>query len=466
MKFLNNLEKYNSNICLIDKNEKIITYKNLLDNSKIISKNLKSRSLIFVLSSNHVEFIESYVSFLKKGLVQVLLDAEINKDLLKALISQYSPEYIFLPNSKLEGIKNLKVILSLSEHTILKFNDKINYTLNDDLAILLSTSGSTGSNKLVKISYENLIDNTQNIISFLKIDSTHRAITTMPPSYTYGLSIIHTHLFCGASIVVNTLTVMEKNFWSLMNKTKVTSFGGVPFFYEMLQKLNFSKMSFPSLKYFTQAGGHLKKEVADYFFKYALSDKKLFFVMYGQVEATSRISYMLVKSDNKDKIGSIGKSIPGGNIKLKSNKSEDDVEGEVIYSGKNVTMGYSKNFRDLELDDENKGILKTGDMGKKDKDGYFYITGRKIRDIKIYGHRINLDEIEQILDKNFFKCFCVGSADLIKIFYSNQNYDISKIINLLSKLTNINKKAFEVKFIKQIPLNQNGKISYNELMAL
>jgi acyl-coenzyme A synthetase/AMP-(fatty) acid ligase len=466
MKFLNNLDKYHSNICLIDENKKTISYNDLLSDHEKISKDLKSRSLIFTLSSNHIDFITTYVSFLKKGLVQVLLNSDIKKDYLQNLISKYLPEYIFLPNSRVIEFKNCEIILNFNNHSILKLNKDKNYTLNTNLALLLSTSGSTGSNKLVKISYENLNDNTKNIISFLKIDSTHRTITTMPPSYTYGLSIINTHLISGASIVVNSLTVMEKKFWILLNETKVSSFGGVPFFYEMLKKLSFSNMSLPSIKYFTQAGGHLKKELAEYYFKYALANKKLFYIMYGQVEATSRISYMQIDINNKEKIGSIGKPIPGGKIELRNNKSENDKDGEIVYSGKNVSMGYTSSFKDLKSDDNKNRILKTGDIGTKDEDGYFYITGRKIRDVKVYGHRVNLDEIEKILEKKSLKCFCIGSTDLIKIFYSNQNYKSSEIINFISNSTNINKKSFKTIFIKEIPVNQNGKISYNKLKTL
>jgi acyl-coenzyme A synthetase/AMP-(fatty) acid ligase len=188
--------------------------------------------------------------------------------------------------------------------------------------------------------------------------------------------------------------------------------------------------------------------------------------MYGQVEATSRISYMQIDINNKEKIGSIGKPIPGGKIELRNNKSENDKDGEIVYSGKNVSMGYTSSFKDLKSDDNKNRILKTGDIGTKDEDGYFYITGRKIRDVKVYGHRVNLDEIEKILEKKSLKCFCIGSTDLIKIFYSNQNYKSSEIINFIYNSTNINKKSFKTIFIKEIPVNQNGKISYNKLKTL
>ena len=198
----------------------------------------------------------------------------------------------------------------------------------------------------MRLSYNNIYNNTKNIVKYLKIEQSHRTITTMPPFYTYGLSIINTHLYMGASIFVTNMRVIEKVFWKLFNELKITSFGGVPYFYEIIKRLNFSKMNLPSLKYFTQAGGPLNRELIEYFLDYAETNKITFIVMYGQVEATSRMTYLPHEISRK-KIGSIGIPIPGGKIRLENNKSNDDKKGEIIYEGQNVSMGYAKNFKDL-----------------------------------------------------------------------------------------------------------------------
>ena len=461
MNFLNKIEKYNSNVCQINENKKVLFYRDVLKNSETISKNLKERRLIFVLAQNHTEFVTSYIGFFRRGLVQVLLNANINVDLLKTLIESYLPTYIFLPNSRVKYFKNYEIIVKLNNHKILILNKKESYPINKDLALLLSTSGSTGSKKFVRISYENIYDNTKNIIEYLKINQNHRTITTMPPSYTYGLSIINTHLYSGASIVVTNLRVIEKAFWKLFNEQEVTSFGGVPYFYDILRKLKFHEINLPKLKYFTQAGGPLNRELTEYYLDYAEDNKIRFFVMYGQVEATSRMTYLPYKMSRK-KTGSIGVPISGGKICLQNDKSNDDVKGELIYEGKNVSMGYAKNFNDLSKSDENQGMLKTGDLATRDKDGYLYIAGRKSRNVKLFGHRVNLDELEKILLKKGYYCLCCGFDNKVTVFHIDKNYS-AKVLKDLSKITNIHLDCFKLKHIKEFPLNEIGKVSYKKL---
>ena len=202
MNFLNKIEKFNPNICFIDENEKKVLYKNVLIKSETLSKDLKPRSLIFVLAQNHTEFFTSYIGFFRKGLVQMLLDPKISIGPLKDLIETYIPNYIFLPNLRSNDLKNYEILTELDNHVILKLNKGNFYSVNKDLILLLSTSGSTGSKKFVRISYENIYQNTKSIVNFLGINKQHRTITTMPPFYTYGLSVINTHLFVGASILV------------------------------------------------------------------------------------------------------------------------------------------------------------------------------------------------------------------------------------------------------------------------
>ena len=183
---------------------------------------------------------------------------------------------IFLPNSLSNDLKSYEVLTEFDDHVILKLNKDNFYSVNKDLILLLSTSGSTGSKKFVRISYENIYQNTKNIVNFLGINGSHRTITTMPPFYTYGLSVINTHLFTGASILVTNLKAIEKGFWKLMRDKKVCSFAGVPYFYEVLNKIKFNEFDLPDLKYFTQAGGALRKDLIEYFLTYSEKSKKEF----------------------------------------------------------------------------------------------------------------------------------------------------------------------------------------------
>ena len=234
-----------------------------------------------------------------------------------------------------------------------------------------------------------------------------------------------------------------------------------PFFYEILKKINFHKINLPDLQYFTQAGGPLKKNLIKYFLNFSIKNNKKFIVMYGQTEATARMTYLPFKMAKK-KIGSIGIPIPGGKINLKSKKSLDDKEGEIVFNGKNVSLGYAQNYSDLKRGDDNKGKLFTGDLGKKDKDGYFYITGRKSRNIKLFGHRVNMDDLENILQKKGFNCICHGIDNKVTIFYKEKK-DEKKILNYIKATTRFDKTCFKLLFIKKFPFNENGKISYKKL---
>ena len=460
MKLFNEIEKFGANVCLVDKNEKKITYKNLIEKSETLNKNLKSRTLIFVLVQNNAECIISYVSFFKKGLVQMLLDPKINIVLLKKLIEDYSPHYIFLPTSRCKDFQHYDIVEEFNDYKIIKLKNKDDYPINNDLALLLTTSGSTGSKKFVRISYDNIYDNTKNIVKYLEILQFHKTITTMPPFYTYGLSIINTHLFAGASLVVTNVSVVEKLFWKLVKNQKIISFGGVPYFYEILKKIKFNKMILPNLKYFTQAGGALNKNLTKYFLDYAKKNKIKFIVMYGQTEATARMTYLPHKFAFK-KIGSIGIPIPGGTITLSKNNKKGE-SGEIIYSGKNVSMGYAKNYKHLVKRDENKGILATGDLAKIDNDGFLYLLGRKSREVKLYGHRVNLDELENLLVQKGYKCACYGFDNMVTIFHTDKSYS-QKVLKYLSELTKINIDCFKLKYLRKFPIGANGKISHKNL---
>jgi len=461
MSLFNQLEKFGKKTSLFNEKGEILSYEDLLLLSKNILKPLESRKLILILANNDFEFISCYVGCLRKKIIPMLVNYQIDESLLKNLISIYLPSYIFLPKSREIKINNYKKINTTRNYTIIKKIKENRYSFDKNLALLLSTSGSTGSKKFVRISYENLSDNTKNITKYLNIDSSQKTVTTMPSFYTYGLSIINTHLYSGASIFVTNLKIIEKIFWSLVEKYKITSFGGVPYFYEILKKINFAKMNLPDLKYFTQAGGPIGENLANYLLKFSEKNKKKFIIMYGQAEATSRMTYLPYK-DLKTKISSVGIPIPGGKIILRNEKNENSKKGEIIYTGKNVTMGYAEKIKDLEKGDENQGVLRTGEIGKKDKDGFKYIIDRKSRSVKLFGHRVNLNDLEKILDEKNYKCLCSDKNNKIIIFYTNKSYS-EEMIKYLSKKTNLHRECFKMQYIKNFPINDMGKDSYKDL---
>ena len=269
---------------------------------------------------------------------------------------------------------------------------------------------------MVRQSYNNILSNTESIVEYLNLDSTERPITTLPMNYTYGLSIINSHLYAGATILLTENTLIQKEFWNFFKTEQATSFGGVPYTYEMLKKLRFSRMNLPSLRYMTQAGGKLSPELHKEFAQDCIDKNRKFIVMYGQTEATARMAYLPSEYALK-KYGSMGIAIPGGSFSLIDDNgneiTEDNITGELIYKGANVTLGYAESRSDLIKGDENHGVLLTGDMAKRDKDGFYYIVGRKKRFLKMFGKRVNLDEVERIIksEYSFLDCACDGTDD-------------------------------------------------------
>ena len=267
------------------------------------------------------------------------------------------------------------------------------------------------------------------------------------------------------TIIVNNYTLIDKKFWNILDNKKASNFGGVPFMYEILDKIGFEKKIPKSLEYITQADGKLSKDLLGKFIEISKNNNLKFITMYGQTEATSRMSYLDWNFSEK-KIGSIGKPIKDGKFSIQDNKGKiienSNETGELIYEGKNVSMGYAINYLDLVKGDDNKGKLFTGDLAQKDKDGFYYIVGRIKRISKVFGIRINLDDLEILLKKWGYECVCTGNDKLLNFFIIN-NFDNEKMIDRISKNIGIHKSAIKLNKIRNIPRNKIGKTLYSEL---
>ena len=466
MLFLKDIYKdqYKDNNALILENNELISYNELIKKIEDFSKNIKKRSLIFLLCKNNFESIVGYLGSIKSNCVISLIDEKINDDSFIKLVDNYHPDFIFFNKKRLNNLDNYSTSYTFKSFELLEAKKKTEKKLNDNLALLISTSGSTGTSKLVRQSADNLNDNINSITQYLNISQKDISITTLPMSYVYGLSIINTHLNQGASIVLNNKSVIEKEFWHKLEKNKVTNFGGVPYTYSILEKIKLKNFNLSSLKYTTQAGGKINKDTARNILKeYDRLGIKLY-LMYGAAEATARMSYL--PWENIEKTQSIGKAIPGGEFFLEDSDGklirEINAHGELIYKGNNVCMGYAENIQDLKRGDENKGILKTGDVAYKDKDNFYYLVGRKDRYIKIYGMRINLQELEDIILNFGFKNICMQEKENMINVFIKDNFELEKLKKHITLVTKIHPSAFIFKIVKDFPLNRNYKISYNK----
>ena len=271
---------------------------------------------------------------------------------------------------------------------------------------------------------------------------------------------------CGATLLLTNASYVQREFWSFANEYGFTSFSGIPYTFEILKMIRFWTMKFPTLKTLTQAGGKLNNELLQYFIENGKEHGVTFYLMYGQTEATARMSY-LPPEYALSKLGSIGMGIPGGKFSLRDDDgkviTEPNVVGELVYTGDNVSLGYAETREDLYKGDENKGVLHTGDLAYRDADGFYFIAGRKKRFLKLFGNRVSLDYIETLLKPLLKECVCVGNDSKLYVYTTDKDFDTTKIVDFLVQRTKILRSSFVVRYIDAIPRSETGKILYKEL---
>ena len=422
---------------------------------------LPGNTIVFALCNNSFETLSYYLACLNANVSLLLLPASIANNDLLSYIDVYKPSCIYSSNEL-----NLEVLDFDPTSNLYISKQYHKFPTNATLpTLLLPTSGSTGSPKLVKISSQNLSSNTLSIINYLDVKRSSRHITSLPFNYTYGLSCVNTHLSVGASIILTDSSVITPQFWSLSDTLSPTTFSGVPYVYEMLSRFSFERLSELSISIYTQAGGKLKSNVLEYFSTFCQQYNRQFFVMYGQTEATARMSY-LPSSMLSSKLGSIGVAIPGGMFSLDYSASPIESHngqqvGELIYTGPNVTPGYANSLANLPISSSKKS-LQTGDLAYVDHDGYYFIVGRLSRFSKINGIRMSLDDIQSLLPSNT----AVVSDDInIYIFHENVDFDPS-LESFLSATLSLPKKVFRFIPISAIPRNDAGKVLFSQLSSL
>ena len=458
-------DRFGDAAALLDEHGQSLTYAQLAREGEALCRAIGGRCLCFGLCGNTIGSAVGYAGMVEGGVVPALLAASIDRELFAALYEAYHPAYLWAP----EGFdwERCESVYERFGYRLLKTPFGTETKLHDDLALLLTTSGSTGSPKFVRQSYANIRANTESIVEYLALTAQEKPITTLPMNYTYGVSILNTHLDVGATILVTEHGIAQREFWDFFRREGATSFGGVPYTYEMLDRMRFFRMDLPSLRTMTQAGGKLQKELHRKFVEWCLEKGKQFIVMYGQCEATARMAY-LPWEKSLEKVGGIGVAIPGGQFRLiaadGSEITQPGVTGELKYYGDNVTLGYAVCQADLRKGDERGGVLETGDMAQVDADGYYTIVGRKKRFLKLYGNRVNLDELEQLLKAAFpgVDVACGGVDDHL-MFFSTDESRLAEMRAFLSEKTKQNAAAFRGMALPSIPKNDAGKTLYREL---
>lgn len=415
------------------------------------------RGVLLLSAKDRLVFALSYLAALRSNTPVLVVDHETPIDTLRSLAKVFD-----VSSAVIDGQDSFYswARTSLENNVSLFVNPEVSTTvINKDLAALMPTSGSTGSPKCVRVSYNNIRASALAIGQYLKISKGRVLITSLPLHYTYGLSLLHLAMGYQVPLVLSEHSTFSSDFWSDFLQHKATDFSGVPFQYEMILRSGTPPGVFEQIECMTQAGGRLEPDKTCRFLELAATFGFLYFTMYGQTEATPRISY--VPPDfATSKLGSVGIPIPGGSLSIERNQNIEE-SGEVVYSGPNVCLGYASSARDLGLPDEFKGALKTGDLGYLDEDGYLFITGRANRDIKVSGKRVSLDALEQSLKDLDGEHVVLGVDERVLVVSSG--VDAGLVRETVQSSSSLHPSKISIVSVSALPRLSSGKVDYQSL---
>jgi len=451
--FVNCLREHGDRIAVVTARGERLTYRELADRTEALAAEIRGEARLFIVEFDNVlECVVAYLACLRAGHPVILTEpGSTERD--KRTSVTYGASSIF---HLADGAWRFDLLDSARPGTP-----------HPDLCVLLSTSGTTGSPKLVRLSCANIQANAESIAAYLHITPADRAITSLPLYYSYGMSVLNSHLQAGATLLLTGMSVADEQFWDLFASEGATTLSGVPFTFDLLERIGFRARHYPALRYLAQAGGRMPAERVALYARWAEDNAKQVFVMYGQTEASPRMAYVPPGqlADNAD---CIGVPIPRGSFELIDEDGKPiagfDRPGELVYRGPNVMMGYALSAEDL-AKDSGPNVLRTGDLACLRANGNYYITGRKSRFSKILGLRISLDEIEQWLHARGWQGIVSGDDKLVVAAVSG-HADVADIRHALTHRFGLPLSAVVALLIDPIPTMTSGKFDYRQVLQL
>ncbi|QVL50125.1 MAG: AMP-binding protein [Thiocapsa sp.] len=440
-----------------------LSYRELTDSADAFAASLdggSAKELGAIFCRNSPQAIAAYLGALRHGDAVMLLNARMDAGHLEALMRAYRPDWVYEPRERHSQLGKGRVREQWGWRLWQPRASRIEEAIHADLALLLSTSGTTGSPRMVRLSQTNLASNAAAIVAALGIDAEDRALAALPMHYAYGLSVLNSHLHAGAALVVTEESPVEAGFWQTVAGRQVTTLPGVPMTYQMLMRLNPGPRALASVRSLTVAGGPLAEHLVERMADWCDASGARFHVMYGQTEATARMS-VLPPGMLRSKPGSVGLAIGAGRLSLSPG-------GELLFAGPNVMMGYALAREDLALGDCMGGRLATGDLGRIDDDGCAYVSGRLKRMLKIHGHRVSLDVLEQGLETLLRLPVAVAGEDdrLVVYLEAGSAKAVGSARDALTRRYRLPPSAFEVQVLSELPRTINGKLDAAALRAL
>jgi acyl-CoA synthetase (AMP-forming)/AMP-acid ligase II len=440
------------------------------------SLRFRQKAFGFVFPSNDADSLTAYLAAMEAGHAIAALNPELDAVLRSDLIRRFQPDFIVAPAPKPDeehwscgGLYGEP--LPLGDGLLLwKSTDPHRYAVHPELTLLISTSGSTGSPKLVRLSSRNLRSNAEQINIALGNSELDTAMITTPIFNQYAQSVVHTNLLAGGSFALTRERLVSRSFWNTVRDAECNSIGGTPYFYQVLDRLDLDSLQAPRLKKFVQTGGRLPEELAGKFHAMLAKRGGTLHLMYGQGEATARISG-LPPELLPELARSIGFPLSGGRLRVEraGRPCKSMEEGELIYEGPNVMMGYATAPEDLGKGDLLSGTLATGDLGYQDDRGLFYITGRSARFAKVFGWRVSLDDVEEMLTSHGLAVAAATEGDRILIFHEGVSHESAssafghRVAETAARLR-LHPSGFEVHAVERIPRFPNGKTDYRTLV--
>jgi len=480
----NTAERFPNKLAVVYQKERL-NYANLEHLSDILAIKLfesginKGDRVALFLENSH-EYLISFFGVLKAGGVVVPLNTQLVPRELSYLLSDSAPKLVITDSAHQSVIKGLVYsnFIFLIDKLDLSYHHKlltIYYRLTDnDLAMIIYTSGTTGKPKGVMLSHGNLIANANSIIKYLDLKAEDKIMVVLPFYYSYGISLLTTHIKVGGTLVIDNRFLYPNVILETMEKEEVTGFAGVPSHYNiLLRKSALRKYKLENLRYVTQAGGAMAPAMIKEFRETVPHAQ--FYVMYGQTEATARLTYLAPEFLGK-KIGSIGKAIPGVELEVlneQCQKVKPGEIGEIVARGANIMSGYWNSPEETSSVLKEEGLW-TGDLARVDEDGFIYLVARKKEMIKSGANRISPFEIEEVICQmpGVSECAAVGIQDeilgeAIKLCVVKNGIDIKDIDILRFCKENLAsyKIPKEVEFLASLPKTSTGKIKRSALLG-
>lgn len=446
--FADRLQQFGDATAIVTDRGERVTYAGLARRADACAQALgPARRLVMIEAANRLEPLVAYIGCLRAKHPVVLTAAGGDHE---RVISTFRPDAVFA-----------------AEDDAWRFDVQPAAPggMHEDLRVLLSTSGTTGAAKLVRLSGRAVDANAASIATYLGITVADRAITSLPFHYSYGLSVVNSHLATGATLLLTDRSVVDPAFWTFFEAHHATSLAGVPYTYELLERVGFLERAPASLRTLTQAGGRLPAETVSRITAWSRERGVRFFVMYGQTEATARMAY-LPPEHAVTHPGAIGVPIPGGEFRLIDEDGglveATDAVGELVYRGPNVMMGYATSRDDLARGAE-LTELHTGDLASRNAEGLYRISGRKSRFAKIFGLRVSLDEVEAQLGHMGAKGVAV--SDDVGVYIATLSpASPDEVTAALAEAYKLPATVFQVSVFEDLPTLPSGKIDYQAIL--